>query len=116
MHADSRALSSRTTLRLGGPADEVVIATVTPEIPQMVRGAERVFVLAGGSNVVVSDAGFPGTVLLLRNRGIALHRDGGSVTVTVAAGEPWGLNLGCGKCCVQRHGTLGIPNRHQKND
>lgn len=89
MHADSRDLATRTTLRLGGPADEVVIATVTPEIPQMVRGAERVLVLAGGSNVVVSDAGFPGTVLLLRNRGVALTRDGGSVTVTVAAGEPW---------------------------
>jgi UDP-N-acetylmuramate dehydrogenase len=89
VHADSRDLASRTTLRLGGPADEVVIATVTAEIPQMVRGAERLFVLAGGSNVVVSDAGFPGTVLLLRNRGIALTRDGDGVTVTVAAGEPW---------------------------
>jgi UDP-N-acetylmuramate dehydrogenase len=81
----------------------VVIATVTAEIPQMVRGnlrpadpaqvpahgADALLILAGGSNVVVADAGFPGTVLLLRNRGIELAGDGEAVTVTVAAGEPW---------------------------
>jgi UDP-N-acetylmuramate dehydrogenase len=89
VHDGSHDLASRTTLRLGGPAAQVVTATVTEEIPQMVRGARALFILAGGSNVVVSDEGYPGTVLLLRNRGIAVTRDGDAVLVTVAAGEPW---------------------------
>ena len=89
MHDGSRDLASRTTLRLGGPAGRLVTATVTEEIPALVRGADSLLVLAGGSNVVVADAGFPGTVLLLRNRGIAVARDGDGVTLTVAAGEPW---------------------------
>jgi len=89
VHDGSRDLASKTTLRLGGPAEKLVTATVTDEIPQMVRGAGRLVILAGGSNVVVSDAGYPGTVLLLRNRGVHVRRDGDAVTVTVAAGEPW---------------------------
>ncbi|MEA2124703.1 MAG: UDP-N-acetylmuramate dehydrogenase [Solirubrobacteraceae bacterium] len=42
-------------------------------------------VLAGGSNLVVADAGFAGTAVAVRSRGIS--RDGTSLTV--AAGEPW---------------------------
>ena len=41
--------------------------------------------LAGGSNLVVADAGFPGTVVRVATRGI--ERDGD--TLHVAAGEPW---------------------------
>jgi UDP-N-acetylmuramate dehydrogenase len=91
VHYGSRDLASRTTLRLGGAARELITATVTQEIPRLVRAPhlDPVLVLAGGSNVVIADAGFPGTVLLLRNRGISIAADGGSVIVTVAAGEPW---------------------------
>ena len=42
-------------------------------------------VVAGGSNLVVADAGFEGTVVAVRSRGI--ERDG--ARLTVAAGEPW---------------------------
>lgn len=46
--------------------------------------------LAGGSNVVIADEGFPGTVLLVRTRGIrVVAEDEGVVTIQVAAGEPW---------------------------
>jgi UDP-N-acetylmuramate dehydrogenase len=86
VHDGSLDLASMTTLRLGGPAGELVIATVIEEIPRMVRGADALLILAGGSNVVVADAGFPGTVLLLRTTGVDVTPDG---TVTVAAGEPW---------------------------
>ncbi len=89
MHNGSQDLASRTTLRLGGPADRVSIATVTDEIPQMVRGTRPFLVLAGGSNVVVADAGYRGTVVLLRTRGCAVTRDGAEVLLRVAAGEPW---------------------------
>lgn len=51
---------------------------------------EGLFVLAGGSNVVVADEGFPGTVLLLRTRGVQAVPDGDDrMRLTVAAGEPW---------------------------
>jgi UDP-N-acetylmuramate dehydrogenase len=44
-----------------------------------------VLVLAGGSNVVIADEGFPGTVVHVLTRGV--ERDG--ATLTVQAGEPW---------------------------
>ena len=89
MHDGDRDLASRTTLRLGGPADRLVTATVTDEIPQMVREFDPLLVLAGGSNVVIGDEGCPGTVLLLRTNGVRVERDGAAVTVTVAAGVRW---------------------------
>jgi len=85
VHPHSRELADLTTLRLGGPAADLVIATDTEEIPQLVRDADALLILAGGSNVVVSDSGFPGTVLLLRNEGIEIDDE----TVTVASGQPW---------------------------
>jgi UDP-N-acetylmuramate dehydrogenase len=54
-----------------------------------VRAADEagtpLLVLGGGSNVVAPDAGWPGDVVAVRNRGI--ERDG--ETLTVQAGEPW---------------------------
>ena len=91
MHDGSPDLASRTTLRLGGPAGRLVTATGTEEIPAQVRDAGALLVLAGGSNVVVSDAGFPGTVLLLRNRGIRRglgHRGPERRAVGPQCGEP----------------------------
>ncbi len=47
-------------------------------------------VLAGGSNVVIADAGVPGPVVLIRSRGVEVHRAAADhVLVRVAAGEPW---------------------------
>ena len=84
-------LASYTTLRLGGPAGRLVVADTDEVAVEAVRAAagERVLVLAGGSNVVVADVGFPGTVVLLRQRGIDVSEEDGRVAVTVAAGEPW---------------------------
>ncbi|MGR6322363.1 UDP-N-acetylmuramate dehydrogenase [Micromonospora soli] len=83
-----------TTLRLGGPAGRLETATSAEEIVQKVQEAESrdeaVLVLAGGSNVVIGDQGFPGTVVLIRSRGYrVVAEDAGTVTVRVEAGEPW---------------------------
>jgi UDP-N-acetylmuramate dehydrogenase len=79
-------LSSLTTLRLGGPPKAYVEAADEHELVAAVRDAEPpVLVLAGGSNLVVADEGFPGTVVAVRSAGIA--RDG--ERLTVAAGEVW---------------------------
>ena len=87
-------LAPLTTLRLGGPADRLVTVTDEEELVDAVRDAdaagERLLLLAGGSNLVIADAGFPGLVVRVATRGIdqAPARDG-RVRVTVQAGEPW---------------------------
>lgn len=87
-------LSRYTTLRLGGWATRVVTATSADDLVRGVREAgergEQILVLAGGSNVVIGDAGFPGTVVLVRSRGLqVVETDTDIVTVRVEAGEPW---------------------------
>jgi UDP-N-acetylmuramate dehydrogenase len=87
-------LAAYTTLRLGGPAGILTVATQADQAVETARkaAAERrpLLVLAGGSNVVVGDDGFPGEVLLVRTRGIrVVASQGGSVVLRVAAGEVW---------------------------
>ncbi|HEY8533988.1 MAG TPA: UDP-N-acetylmuramate dehydrogenase [Micromonospora sp.] len=87
-------LSTLTTLGLGGPPDRLVTARDADELVACVREADRLqqptLILAGGSNVVIGDDGFPGTVVLVRSRGTrVLGRDGDTLTVRVEAGEPW---------------------------
>jgi UDP-N-acetylmuramate dehydrogenase len=87
------SLAGLTTLRLGGPARTLVEATSAAELVEAVRAAdadgEPLLLLGGGSNLVVGDDGFPGRVVLIRSRGIAVEADGDTRTVTVEAGEPW---------------------------
>jgi UDP-N-acetylmuramate dehydrogenase len=92
--ASEAALAAYTTLRLGGPAGTLTVVSESDEAVTNVRNAAAegrpVLVLAGGSNVVIGDAGFPGTVLLLRTRGIrVVEEHAGHVVLRVAAGEPW---------------------------
>ncbi|MGW5667146.1 UDP-N-acetylmuramate dehydrogenase [Micromonospora sp. NPDC003776] len=91
---DPATLARYTTLRLGGAAGRLETATSADEIVQKVQDAESrdesVLVLAGGSNVVIGDQGFPGTVVLIRSRGFrVVAEDADTVTVRVEAGEPW---------------------------
>jgi UDP-N-acetylmuramate dehydrogenase len=82
-------LAELTTLRLGGPPKRYVEGGDEGAIVAAVRAAdtagEPLLVLAGGSNVVVADAGFTGTVLRIASRGV--EQSGGGLVVQ--AGEPW---------------------------
>jgi UDP-N-acetylmuramate dehydrogenase len=84
-------LADYTTVRLGGPARSFVRAGTEAELIDAVRSAdaagEPVLILGGGSNLVVSDEGFDGTVVQVATRGVS--RDGGPGVLTVAAGEDW---------------------------
>ena len=87
-------LRDLTTLRLGGPAGRLVEAADEDALVAAVRRADRagepLLVLAGGSNVVVADAGFPGTVVRVATRGVTAAEAGdGRVRLEVQAGEPW---------------------------
>ena len=79
-------LAPLTTLRLGGPAARLVAATTAAEIVDAVRAAgDELLLVGGGSNLVVADAGWPGTVVLIRSRGVTVADD----VVVAEAGEPW---------------------------
>ncbi|CAB4934326.1 unannotated protein [freshwater metagenome] len=87
-------LAPLTTLRLGGPAARLVRASSAQELADAVRAAdtagEPLLLLAGGSNVVIADEGFAGTVVHIVSRGVVIEDgEGGRVRVTAQAGEPW---------------------------
>jgi UDP-N-acetylmuramate dehydrogenase len=90
---ESVPLAPLTTLGLGGAARFFAEITDTKQIgPALAWAAERnlqVFVLGGGSNLVVADDGFPGLVLRLRTRGRRWFEADGELRVEVEAGEPW---------------------------
>jgi UDP-N-acetylmuramate dehydrogenase len=112
-------LADHTTLRLGGPAARFVRATTEADLVGAVSAAdaagEPVLVLAGGSNLVVADDGFPGTVVHVATRGIAPDTEDdvscGGVLVTVAAGETWDdlVSLAVDKQWVGVEALSGIP-------
>jgi len=92
--ATAPALAELTTLRLGGPARRTVVASTESQLVDTVRACdesgEPVLLVAGGSNLVVADEGFAGTVVVIRTRGVHVDQDACSgAMVTVAAGETW---------------------------
>lgn len=93
--ANTQLLSELTTLRLGGPAGELIAAHDEQAVLEVCRRARResssLLALGGGSNLVVCDEGFDGLVLQIATGGILreCQRDG-RMTLTVAAGESWG--------------------------
>jgi UDP-N-acetylmuramate dehydrogenase len=91
-------LASMTTLKLGGPARRLIAPDREQDVIEAVHEIDakqgRLLVLGGGSNLVVGDDGFDGTVLRMMTRGIDVATSSGAaaadvVHVTAAAGEPW---------------------------
>ncbi|MGO2658508.1 UDP-N-acetylmuramate dehydrogenase [Mycetocola reblochoni] len=90
----SPLLAEHTTLRVGGPADEIVTAATEESLVAAVAAVwdrgEDPLVVGGGSNLLVGDDGYDGTVVLVRTTGIRrLDSDEGRVRLRVQAGENW---------------------------
>lgn len=86
-------LAPLTTLRIGGPARRLVTAYDEQSVVDVVRAADQagepVLVLGGGSNVVLPDEGFAGTVVRVAAHGLSAQQAGDRVLLTAAAGEEW---------------------------
>jgi UDP-N-acetylmuramate dehydrogenase len=87
-------LAPFTTLGIGGPARHYLRATTLEDVESGEGWARSwdlpLLVLGGGSNVVVSDDGFPGLVLHVDVHGIDVHQGAdGAVEIDAAAGEDW---------------------------
>jgi UDP-N-acetylmuramate dehydrogenase len=88
------ALSGMTTMRVGGPAQRLVTVETTDELVDAIcevdDADEPLLVFAGGSNLVITDEGFAGSVVRIVTSGVTVESaDSSSVTVRVAAGEVW---------------------------
>jgi UDP-N-acetylmuramate dehydrogenase len=116
------ALAPLTTLQVGGAARYFVEATSETEVREAVDWARSrdlpVFVLGGGSNLVVSDDGWPGLVLKIGLLGIEEHSQGDKghdepdrVRFLVGAGEEWDrfVSHAVGKNCAGIECMSGIP-------
>lgn len=83
-----------TTFKVGGPAAFFANAATREDFLEALRFARRegqdVFLLGGGSNVLVSDSGFPGLVIHPVGRGVAIEAaESERVTLRIEAGECW---------------------------
>ena len=84
-------LAPLTTIGIGGPARFFLRATSVDELREALAwaGTRPLFLLGGGSNLLISDAGFDGLVIHLDLRGITVESEDEYAMVKVAAGEPW---------------------------
>ena len=87
------ALAPYTTLKVGGLARYFIEASTEADILEAMAYAREhsleVFVLGGGSNLVISDSGWPGLVLKISIAGISTAEQDGKVLFTAGAGENW---------------------------
>ncbi len=88
------SFSELTTMRIGGPARFFAAATTTDELVALYRNAKRldqkVFIIGGGSNLIVRDAGFDGLVVHNQIPGFDVVEDNADFTVIrIGSGELW---------------------------
>ncbi|HEY6766275.1 MAG TPA: UDP-N-acetylmuramate dehydrogenase [Candidatus Sulfotelmatobacter sp.] len=90
------ALAPLTTFKLGGPARYFAEAQRVEEVQQAVAFARSrelpLFVLGGGSNLVIADSGWPGLVVKIAIGGIEVRGESGDqekVLLEGGAGESW---------------------------
>jgi UDP-N-acetylmuramate dehydrogenase len=104
-------------LKVGGQADQLITVTTEAELVDAVSASDAagrpVLILAGGSNVVISDEPFLGDVIRVHTRGVDVvdRSDCAGVTLTVAAGEPWDdvVSHAVGQDWVGIEALSGIP-------
>lgn len=100
------SLAKYTTFKIGGPAKFFCMVKDEKELVEAVDFAKNknlpIFVIGGGSNLLVSDSGFAGLVIKPEIRGIEYNEN----FVTAGAGENWDDFVGY----TVSHGYYGLEN------
>ena len=108
-------LAPLTTFKVGGPAryfaEARTVSEVTTAVDFMSSKALPLFVLGGGSNLVISDAGWPGLVLKIAMGGTEERSEDGKRLFEVGAGEEWDKFVACAvaRNCAGVECLSGIP-------
>ncbi|CAN1490650.1 MurB UDP-N-acetylmuramate dehydrogenase [Candidatus Nanopelagicaceae bacterium] len=85
-------LSKYTSFRVGGPASKIIQVSTEAEIIAAIEdaGDSPILIMGGGTNVLISDKGFDGTVIRISNNSVQSEVDACSgATLTIGAGEDW---------------------------
>jgi len=85
-------LSKYTSLRVGGPATKIVQVSTEAQIIAAIEeaGETPILIMGGGTNVLIADKGFEGTVIRISNNSVQSEVDACSgATLTIGAGEDW---------------------------
>ncbi len=89
----NKLLAPLTTFRIGGRAKFFVEAKSIDDVRDAVQFAKkndlRIFILGGGSNVLISDKGFDGLVIKISMKGLKFSDTEDSVILSTGAGEIW---------------------------
>jgi UDP-N-acetylmuramate dehydrogenase len=108
-------LAPLTTLQVGGPARFFLEARTGNEVREaVVYAADKrlpLFVLGGGSNLLIADEGWPGLVLKISLAGVEHENQGDSLIFHAAAGESWDkfVEFTLSKNCAGLECLSGIP-------
>lgn len=109
------ALAPYTTLQVGGPARFFIEARTEEQIGDALLFARErsleVFVLGGGSNLLVADAGWPGVVLRIAIEGKTTYLKAGKQVFVAGAGEDWDklVSFSVSQNCAGIECMSGIP-------
>ncbi len=109
------ALAPLNTFQVGGPASYFVEAKSPQEVSEAIAFSQSkglpLFVLGGGSNVIISDRGWPGLVIKIGITGIEDHAEKDKQIFQVGAGEQWDdfVAAAVGKNCAGVECLSGIP-------
>jgi len=91
---ENEPLAKYTSARIGGPADALLIVQSADDLAQVVTELWAMDVpfkiMGGGSNILVSDAGVRGVVLLNKARKVVFNQEDVPPTVTAESGSNFG--------------------------
>jgi UDP-N-acetylmuramate dehydrogenase len=101
-------MANYTTAHVGGPADALIIAQSAQELEEAVQTLWKMSIpfriLGSGSNILFSDAGYRGVILINRTRNLRVEAH--STTIRVRAES--GTNLGTIARQVAQRGLSGL--------
>lgn len=90
---ENQSLKELTTFKIGGLARYFCIAKNEDELIEAIGFSKKnkipLFILGGGSNILVSDKGFDGIVIKIEIKGIKYEENENSIRAIVGAGENW---------------------------